>query len=70
MSEKSSVRRWIRTVWAGCLGSCAGGKWRGTSGMVTDDSETFRLGNLQSELVGGSCGAPDRGGVRHNGSNK
>jgi len=38
--------------------------------MVTDDSETFRLGNLQSELVGGSCGAPDRGGVRHNGSNK
>ena len=27
----------------------------GTSGMVTDDSETFRLGNLKSEVVGGVC---------------
>jgi hypothetical protein len=34
---------------------------RGTSGMVTDDSETFRLGNLESDIVGGACGAPDRG---------
>jgi len=25
---------------------------RGTSGMVTDDSETFRLDNLKSEVVG------------------
>ena len=32
----------------------------GTSGMVTDDSETFRLDNLESEVVGGACGAPDR----------
>jgi hypothetical protein len=32
---------------------------RGTSGMVTDDSETFRLDNLESEVVG-SCGASDR----------
>ena len=24
----------------------------GTSGVVTDDSETFRLGNLESEVVG------------------
>ena len=24
----------------------------GTSGMVTDDSERFRLGNLESEVVG------------------
>ena len=23
----------------------------GTSGMITDDSETFRLGNLESEVV-------------------
>ena len=26
-----------------------------TSGMVTDDSDTFRLDNLESEVVGGSC---------------
>jgi hypothetical protein len=29
----------------------------GTSGMVTDDSEIFRLDNLESEVVGGACGA-------------
>jgi len=23
--------------------------------MVTDDSETFRLDNLESEIVGGTC---------------
>jgi hypothetical protein len=33
-----------------------------TSGVVTDDSETFRLDNLESEVGGGSCGAPDGGG--------
>ena len=27
----------------------------GASGMVTDDSETFRLENLESEVVGGAC---------------
>ena len=32
----------------------------GTSGMVTDDSETFRQENLESEVVGGACGASDR----------
>jgi len=32
----------------------------GTSGMVTDDSETFRLDNLECEVVGGACGAADR----------
>jgi hypothetical protein len=26
----------------------------GTSGLVTDDSETFRLDNLESEVVGGA----------------
>ena len=31
----------------------------GTSGMVTVGSEIFRLGNLESEIVG-ACGAPDR----------
>jgi len=31
-----------------------------TSGVVTDDSETFRLDILESELAGGACGAPDR----------
>ena len=33
----------------------------GSSGLVTDDSEIFRLDNLVSEVVGGACGAPDRG---------
>ena len=32
----------------------------GMSGVVTDDSETFRLGNLESEVVGDACGAADR----------
>ena len=31
----------------------------GTSGMVTDGSEIFRLDNLES-VVGGTCGASDR----------
>jgi hypothetical protein len=26
------------------------------SGMVTDDLETFRLDNLETEVVGGACG--------------
>jgi hypothetical protein len=38
--------------------------------MVTDDWETFRLENLESEVVGGACGAPDGGGISENGSNK
>ena len=42
----------------------------GTSGMVTDDSETFRLDNLESEAAGGACGAPDRSGISKDGSNK
>jgi hypothetical protein len=42
----------------------------GTAGMVTDDSETFRLDNLECEVAGGSRGAADRGGISMNGSNK
>jgi hypothetical protein len=38
--------------------------------MVTDDSETKRLDNLECEAVGGARGAADRGGVRKDGSNK
>ena len=40
----------------------------GTSGMVTDDWETFRLENLESEVVGGTSGAPDKGDISKNGS--
>jgi hypothetical protein len=43
---------------------------KGASGMVTDDSETFRLDNLESEVVGGACGAPYRVGISKNQSNK
>jgi len=28
----------------------------GTPGVITDDSETFRLDNVESEVVGGACG--------------
>jgi hypothetical protein len=41
------------------------GSWGGcTSGMVTDDSETFRLDNLESEVAVGECGAADSGDIR------
>jgi len=42
----------------------------GTSGMLTDDSETFRLDNMESGVVGGACGAADTDGISKNGSNK
>ena len=37
--------------------------WRWELGVhlrFTDDSETFRLDNLESEVAGGEYGAPDR----------
>jgi hypothetical protein len=40
------------------------------SGMVTNYSKTFRLGNLKFVVVGGPCGAPDRGRISNNGTNK
>jgi len=42
----------------------------GTSGMDTDAAETIRLDNMESEVAGGGCGTPDRGGISKNGSNK
>ena len=39
-------------------------------GMVTDDLVTLCLDNLESEIVAGACGAPDRGSISKNGSNK
>ena len=41
-----------------------------TSGVISNDSQKFSLDNLESENVGGACGAPDRGGICKNGSNK
>jgi hypothetical protein len=38
--------------------------------MITDDSETFRLGNWEPEVAGIAYGAPDRGDIIKNGSNK
>ena len=35
--------------------------------MVTDDSETFRLDNLESEVVGGACGATETGNINKKG---
>ena len=34
--------------------------------MVTDDSETFRLDNLESAVVGGARGAQDKGDISKN----
>ena len=42
----------------------------GTPGVITDYSEIFRLDNVGSEVVGGACAAPDRGGISKNGWNK
>ena len=39
-------------------------------GMVTDDSLTLCLDDLESEVFAGAYGAPARGGVSKNGSNK
>ena len=39
-------------------------------GMITDDSDTLWLDNLEYELAGGACGAVERGGVIKNWSNK
>ena len=36
---------------------------RGTSGVITNDSETFRLRNLKRAIVGRRRIAPDRGGI-------
>jgi hypothetical protein len=32
-------------------------------GIITDDSETLGLDNLESEVVGGTCGNADRSGL-------
>ena len=37
--------------------------------MATDDTKTYRLDNLKSEVVGGASGAPERGGISKIGSN-
>jgi hypothetical protein len=41
-----------------------------TPGVITNDSETLQLDNLECEVVGGACGAPDSSGISKNGSNK
>jgi len=33
------------------------------SGIITDDSETLWLGSWEFEVVGGTCGVADKGGV-------
>ena len=41
----------------------------GASRIVTDDSEIFRLDDLESGLVRVACSAPDRCDISKNGSN-
>jgi len=36
----------------------------GTPTMITDDPETLWLDILESEVVGGTCAAADRGSVK------
>ena len=69
-AKNLSVRRGMKTGMGWMFRELCKWELGGTSGMVTDDSEIFRLDVLESEVVGGACGAPDRGGVSYNGSNK
>ena len=58
--------RWFSELWSWEVGvrlrvtdgleSCEGGRW----GYVWGLPETFRLDNLESEVVGGACAAPGR----------
>jgi len=41
-----------------------------TSVIISDDSETLGLDNLEFEVVGGTCGSADRVSVSQNGSNE
>jgi len=50
-----SVRRWMRTGMGSIFRELCRWEVGGTSGMVTDNSETFRLDNLESEVAGGAC---------------
>ena len=56
--------------WDGLCLVCSAVGSGGTSGMITDDSETFRWDNLESEIAGGARAAPERGGISKSGSNK
>jgi hypothetical protein len=40
-------------------------KWEvgGKSGLITGDSKTLGLDNLETEVVGGTCGTSDSGSV-------
>ena len=38
--------------------------------IITDDSETLGLDNVEFAVVGGTCGSADRGSVSQNGSNE
>jgi len=42
----------------------------GLSGMITDDPETFILDNVESDVFGVACAAPDSEGLSNKGSNK
>jgi len=53
-AKKLSVCRWMRTGMGSMFRVVQVGNG-GTSGMVTDDSKTFRLDNLESEVAGGAC---------------
>jgi hypothetical protein len=43
--------------------SCNWEGWEGEYGLITDNSETLGLDNLESEVAGGTCGTADRSGV-------
>jgi hypothetical protein len=47
-------------------------KWEigSRSGIITDDSEIPRPHKWKFEVVGGTCGTADRGGLSQNGSDE
>lgn len=40
------------------------------SRVIIDGSETLRPGNLKFDVVAGTCGTADRGGINKDGSNE
>jgi hypothetical protein len=57
-----AVSRWMMIGWVDVQSvvQIGGG---GTSGIITGDSETLGLDNLEFEVAGGKCGAADRGSL-------
>jgi len=62
-----SVRRWMRTGMGWMFRELCRWEVGVRLGWLLINRIQLRLDNLESEVVGGACGAPDRGGISKNG---